>query len=152
MDFKLFFNDYGGRDVNQGPGGDYDYDWHEWHDYSYHGITVVKDGYNDVSLFPDEVEPQFGDDVYVVYVSYDTGDSFGHEDGVREHLWAFTDKDRANRFCSAITNDAEKNPDYNYKGNPFNFEGVPVNTNTWKGYFEHFRDCDFETLTLKRKQ
>lgn len=151
MKFKLCYRDHGHRDVSQGPGGDYDYSWYEYHEYSYHGLTVVKDGYSDVSLFPGEVEPQFGDSVYVVYVAYSTGDSFGHEEGVREHLWAFTDQDRATRFCTVITNDAKEAPDYDYEGKPLNFEGVPVNTNTWKGYFEHFRVCDFETLTLERK-
>jgi hypothetical protein len=143
MDFKLYFKDYGER--YEGRGDDA---WNEWHDYVYHGITVVKDGYSHASLFPGEVEPQIGDEVYVVYVSYDTGDSFGSEEGVREHLWVFTNKKRANRFCSAITNDAKNNPDYDFKGKPLKFEGVPVNTNSWKGYFEHFRTCNFETLTL----
>ena len=30
MNFKLHYNDYGHREVNQGPGGDYDYDEDEY--------------------------------------------------------------------------------------------------------------------------
>lgn len=153
MNFKLYYKDYGHREMHQGPGGDYDYDWYEYHDYQYDCVTVTGEkGYYDVALFPGEIEPGYGDNVYVVYVSYNTGDSFGHEENARVHLWAFSDEDRAWRFSCAIKNDAEQNPNYDFKNKPFKFEGVPVNTNEWKGYFENFNECNYVTLTLKRKQ
>lgn len=148
MYFEIEVKDYGHREENRGSGGDYDYDWSEYHDYHYRGIRATENSY-DVGLFPGENGPRRGDDVFVVYVEYDSGDSFGNERGVRTHLWAFTNKDRARKLCAMILRDADERPKYDFDDGKITFEGVSINANEWKGYFERFCNCDIETLVLK---
>ncbi len=151
MNFNLDYRDYGRRDEERGD-GEWDYSWSEDHDYHYNGAHIVEEGYSDVGLFPGEHEPRLGDRIFVVYVSYDSGDSFGNERGRRVHLWAFTDAERAARLCDLVTLDAETTPDYDYDHKPLMFEGVPISVNEWKGYFEHFNHADYESLEIKRKR
>jgi hypothetical protein len=152
MNFVLDYKDLGGREVNHHGDGDYDYDWTEDHDYHYYGASIVEgDGYSDVSLFPGEAEVELGDDIHIVYVSYDDGDSFGREYDRRVHLWAFSDRKRAYQLAEAIAADAEANPDYDFDHKPLMFEDVPISTNEWKGHFERFNRADVETVTVKRR-
>lgn len=150
MDFNLNYRDYGGRDVDHYGDGDWDYEWTEHHIYDYRSASIVKEGYSDVSLFPGDAEVEAGDDIHVVYVSYDSGDSFGREYGRRTHLWAFSDRKRAYLLAEALAKDADANPDYDFAHKPFEFEGVPVCTNEWKGYVEQFVSADVESLVVKR--
>lgn len=152
MDFTIEYLNSGGRSVDQYGEGDYEYSWEEHNSYSYYHAYIVTEGYSEVTLFPGEKEAEPGDDIHVVYVSYDTGDSFGREYDRREHLWAFTDKKKAMQLAETIYEDAKQNPDYDYKNRPLNFEGAPINTNTWKGYFEHFNNADIVTLTAKKER
>lgn len=149
MNFNLVYRDYGSRDVEQGD-DEWDYEWTEDHSYDYEHAVIVTSGYCEVSLFPGEEEVKKGDDLHVVYVSYDSGDSFGREYGRRTHLWAFKDKARAMRLADEIAKDARANPDYDFDNEPMTFEGVPINTNEWKGYFEHFVRSDIETVTVRK--
>ena len=151
MNFKLNYRDDCDRDEDRYGDGDYDYSWSEYHSYRYENAVMVKDGYSDVALFPYEEEPKVGDNIYVAYAEYSTGDSFGHATGLRTHLWAFTNAENAHNFCQAILRDNERNPDYNYDNKPFMYGDVPVNTNEWKGYFEHLSDCDYVTLEVRKK-
>lgn len=150
MNFNLNYTDHGGRCETRHSSDPYDYDWSEDHYYEYHNVSIVKDGYSDLSLFPGESEVEAGDEVYVVYVSYNTGDSFGREDGCRTHLWAFSDRKRAYRLAEELAKDADAKPDYDFDHKPLEFEGVPISTNEWKGYFETFICADVEHLIVKR--
>jgi hypothetical protein len=149
MNFELEYRDYSRRDEDRGE-DQYDYSWSESHDYQYYGARIVENSYSDVSLFPGEREPRLGEMIYVVYVSYDSGDSFGYARGCRVHLWAFTDAERASRLCDLIDLDVKTSPDYDYDNKPLDFEGVPIAVNTWKGHFEHFNCVDYESLEVKR--
>jgi hypothetical protein len=100
MNFNLKISDHGSRDERHSEDR-WDYDWSEDHSYDYDCATIVTEGYSDVSLFPGEAAVKPGDDIYIVYVSYDTGDSFGREYGRREHLWAFSDPYRARGLAAA---------------------------------------------------
>ena len=151
MNFDIDYKDYGGRIVDRYGTDDYDYEWTEYHSYSYHGASIVKSGgYSDVSLFPGEAEVGIGDEIHIVYVSYNSGDSFGREYDRRVHLWAFSDRKRAYQLAEAITIDAETNPDYDFDHKPLIFEDVPISTNEWKGHFEWFNRAEVETLVVKR--
>jgi hypothetical protein len=151
VDFKLDYVDNGYHEVDRYGSDDYDYSWSTTHDYVYRCAFVADNGYSDVSLFPGEQEPKIGDNIHVVYVCYSTGDSFGQDTGIHEHLWAFTDYSKADELALAICEDSRKKPDYDYNHEPLSFEGVSINPNNWKGYFERFEKCDIETLLLKRK-
>lgn len=152
MKFELDMRDYGGRDVNEYGEDVFDYEWSEHHSYDYQGVRIVKEGYSDVDLFPGETEVEPGDEIFVVYVSYDSGDSFGREYGRRVHLWAFSDRKRAYRLAEAITEDAREKPDYDFDHNPLEFEGVPISVNEWKGYFESFICADVERLIVRNNR
>jgi len=149
MNFNLDYRDYGRREETQYGESRWEYEWREDHVYRYFGARITNEGYSDVSLFPGETEVKPGDDIYIVYVSYDSGDSFGRENGCRTHLWAFSNSAKAYRLVEAIRKDAAANPNFNYEGKPLEFEGVPINTNEWKGYFEHFNYADVEAVVVK---
>lgn len=151
MNFNIDYKDYGRRTENRHNDYPYNYDWSENHSYDYKGAVIVKDGYSDIALFPGEADAEIGGDIYMVYVSYDSGDSCGNEYGKHVHLWAFTDRDRAYRLADALTADAEANPDYDFDNKPFEFEGVPISTNEWKGYFYHFGEAEVKTLVVTER-
>lgn len=149
MKFNIDYRDYGRRDEERYSEDAYDYSWSEDHSYDYNSMTIVTDGYSDVALFPGEAEPKRGDTVHLVYVSYDSGDSFGREYGRHVQLWVFTNYERARALCDFIELDAKTAPDYDFDHKPQEFEGVPIATNEWKGYFEHFNCADTESVMIK---
>ena len=150
MQFNIDYKDYGCRDTDYGQ-DKWDYSWSEDHSYDYKHAVIVKDGYSDIALFPGEADAEIGGDIHMVYVSYDTGDSFGNEHGKHVHLWAFTDRKRAYRLADALNEDGQANPDYDFDNKPFVFEGVPISTNEWKGYFERFGGAEVETLVVRKR-
>lgn len=125
-------------------------DWSESNSIDYIHAEISDSGYGNVALFPNQKEPKRGEDIFVVGVSYSSGDSFGHGSGYHELLWAFTDGDLAFKLQDLLEKDNEKNPDYNFKdGNYVFFEGTKVITSTWKGYFEHLEHVFVERLMVK---
>lgn len=152
MKFDLVYEDLVDYDETRYSNDAYDYSWRKDHNYQY-GSAVIVDGkdYSEIALFPGEAEVEIGDDIHVVYVSYNTGDSFGQAYGCREHLWAFSDKRAAYQLAERLEKDAADKPDYDFDNKPLTFKDVPISTNTWKGYFEHFNEADVVTVTVKRK-
>ncbi len=71
-------------------------DWHrEWeYDVRSVGLSTLAGwqglGY-DVEEFETDLDIQAGDTVYVLWMTYCTGDTFGHESGRGEILWVFRD-------------------------------------------------------------
>ncbi len=125
--------------------------WSESNDYTYYSAEIAKEGeYNDVGLFPGEVEPSRGEDIFVVIVEYSSGDSFGSSSGNHEILWAFTDPKKAFSLSDFIEKDYKDNSEYDFSRKPKLFEGVPINTNTWKGYFERMSQVIVEKLMVTR--
>jgi hypothetical protein len=152
MKFRINTEDLVDRDEVRHGTDQYDYSWREDHHYSYNGAVIVVDStYGDIELFPREEEVGAGDEIHVVYVEYDTGDSFGISRGNRSHLWAFADKTRAQALVDAIQADHATNPDYDFDNGPMKFDGVPINCNEWKGYFEHLRRVAIETIVVRRR-
>jgi len=151
MKFSLNYSDHGSSYRDAGT-GNWDHSWEESHSYEYHSAEIVTGGYGEVDLFPGDAEVEVGDEIYMVYVSYGTGDSFGHASGCHEHLWAFSDRKRAYRLAEVLEEDAKVNPDYDYDHKPLEFEGVPINTNSWKGYFERFEEAGVEHLIVKKRR
>ncbi len=75
-------------------------DWHrEWeYDVKSVGLSSLADwagvGY-DVEEFTTDFDVDPGDRVYVLWMTYRTGDTFGHETGSGEILWVFKDRTAA---------------------------------------------------------
>ena len=149
MKFDLRIIDLVTREEETYGEGLFDYEWQEFHEYDYPLAKIVDEGYYDVALCPNEADVKPGEDIYVVYVSYDTGDSFGREYNRRIYLWAFSDYERAQRLTTALTKDGEENPDYDFDHKPMMFEDVPIATNDWKGHFENFNFAGIELVRVE---
>jgi hypothetical protein len=150
MNFNLNILDHGYHDEHQYGDGKYEYEWSKVHNYEYVDASIVTNGYSEVSLFPGEQSVKIGDRIHVVYVSYDTGDSFGRESDARVHLWAFSDPKRAERLAQCICTDAQANTEYDFDENDLVFDGVDIATYTWKGYFETFITADVISLIVTK--
>lgn len=71
--------------------------------------------------------------VYVVYVRYTTGDTFGYTEG----MWYIVKICKTDKEAIKIKNAIENGK---YKG--------PHGYNPWDGYFEHLEGCHVETFTV----
>lgn len=94
------------------------------------------------------IEP--GNILHIVYVSYDTGDTFGHDSGQICILDAFTDFKKAERLAKAVSGDYKNEPGFSFerKGNNLIVDGEEYYTGTWKGYFESMNYCSIETVMV----
>lgn len=136
------------------PGtGNWDHSYEEDIDETIVGISEAEDGkYWDVALFPGEAEPKLDDRVHIVTVVYSTGDSFGSTSGCTEHVFAFTDAEKAFKLQDLLKKDYKDKPEYNFGkgGNSFDFYGVKINAYTWKGYFERVQRVEITSLHLTK--
>lgn len=147
MYFKIDQTVYSNYHVGE---GDYP-DWSEDTITRLNYATPIPEGYWDVALFPNEVDPKLGDNIFVVWVEYSSGDSFGSSSGNVEFLWAFTDAEKAYKLKELIYKDYRDDSYYNFKsGNNFNFYGVNIYTGTWKGYFESLQTVRVDRLEVKK--
>ena len=85
--------------------------------------------------------------LYVVYVVYSTGDSFGYDENARLELIHIThDPDLAYKIKEFIENDNKNQEDYDIYKTKANIDGVEFYTYPWKGYFENLSyvrvECD----------
>lgn len=155
MRFDVKDNRHTQRDEDRGEGR-WDYSWSEGNDYYYEAVREhtndvwSSDWGGDVSLFPNEVEPQDGDTVYIVGVSYNTGDSFGNGSNYHCLLWAFTNKAKADELDALVREDAKKTGRYKAITKPLNFYGAPISTYEWKGYFESFNHSFVEEVKFEK--
>ena len=134
---------------------DYTEDYGEWSEENDHNLvsaSISNDKYWDVALFPSEVEPTRGQDIYVVYVLYSSGDSFGHSSGNLVYIWAFTDPKKAYELSDLILTDYAKQPDFSFdkNGNEFTFYGQTIYCGTWKGYFERLQEVEVAKLCVTK--
>ena len=101
-------------------------------------LTCCKLSRHEREFRSEEVEVPFhvnkGDTVYVVYVRYTTGGTFGKTLGAWHIVGIYNDLNEAAAIESSI-NDGS----YEKK------KGVWV---PWKGYFERFERCDVEYMTV----
>ena len=74
-----------------------------------------------------------GETVYVVYVRYGTGDSFGHTDGAWKIIDVYQHQEEASAIVSSINNGTYNKGSYN----------------CWDGYFESLQSCDYQPMIVK---
>ncbi|TFH04403.1 MAG: hypothetical protein E4H14_14830 [Candidatus Thorarchaeota archaeon] len=127
---------------------------------SIHGIKDVgKDGYYDLVVgfkLEDNV------DYYLVHVNYNTGDSFGHDDGKVCYVEMFKSKELAKQLVDAISENAQT-PSYlppgkkRYKEQPMTItyerddgQKVDCYTGTWRGYFERVNYVEMEAVRTEQ--
>lgn len=118
-----------------------------WRDTVYHGFYVV--GVNDYHDDSVDFEPEVGAHYTLVYVNYDTGDSFGRDHGRHELVGMFNNDDDADRVVKAIRADMARHRERHRRGEETEYslevtlsngKTLTVHSGTWKGYFEQFND------------
>jgi len=82
--------------------------------------------------YQEQIEIDFsanvGSTVWVVYVRYGTGDSFGHTNGI---LGVYEHQGQAEKVKQSVYDDTYEN----YK--------------FWQGYFENFESCEVESMVVQ---
>jgi hypothetical protein len=132
-----------------------DSEWDRDDTYQHHyikGFEVVEDGsYYDFQTSLKEVA--FDKPYFLVYVNYDTGDSFGRDEGRIEFVDLFESNKLARILIEKLEEDAEidslksTNRVY-YKVD--SGEKRECSTWAWKGYFEHVNEISFEVVWRKQ--
>ena len=113
-------------------------DWAEEYDFTVNGATASSRGRwgglaHDEEKFNVAFDAEVDDTVYVLWMTYSTGDSFGHGQGYGEILWVFKDEEVAKKALRQVQ---EKMEDYaidfvDDAGNVIEF------SNPGSGYFEN---------------
>lgn len=121
-----------------------------WKDstHTFHGLVsdigkTTSFGYEMVTTSAD-AKP--GDLLYLLWVEYSTGDSFGTSRGNFCEVGVYDDEEKAKHIASLIRDDCKIKKD-----EPtilVDMDGVNVSTTTWKGYFERLQDVHIELLEL----
>lgn len=129
--------------------------WEESYDNSFENVEKVsKNGYPDVlSIF----DLQIGEEGFVVWMEYSTGDSFGYSTrGSVEPVGIFKDKKVAQELVDAINSwDPDKAREKSWDernrfyfktsdGQVFDYGFAP-----WSGYFENLDEVHINSFTLK---
>ena len=89
-----------------------------------------------------DVKP--GMPVYAVYMSYDTGDSFGRSEGEGEILWVFSDPHLAKNAANHIKNQEDQ---HSIEFETESGKMVKI-SNPGFGYFEHVNEVDVKPLVV----
>lgn len=127
-------------------------EWSESFDNFFKKITKTK-------KYPDivsDVDFNIGHPVYLVWIEYSTGDSFGYSSrGRTESIGIFTDKQTANELIKALEDFNKKieNYDDKYKfycktsdGQEFLYQHAP-----WAGYFEYLDEIHCEHTVISEE-
>ena len=95
-------------------------------------------------------------EVYLLYIIYSSGDSFGTGSGNIEYLDVFENYDKALEVKKIIEEDCEQNPIYTSEANNLfytkeNGNMVKIPTDIYKGYFEHLESVNILKIIIKDK-
>lgn len=139
---KLYVNYYNNCIINEFDAGtgDWDHEWHREYDFGIYGVNLDQNGESvDVDF-----EAKVGDTVYVLSMTYGTGDSFGNSSGEGEILWVFKDFDVAREAALKVR---EQQNEYSVV---FSDENGNVHqlSNPGAGYFECVESVDITTCVV----
>jgi len=128
LNFYVVSYNRGGRDPEDTWSRDsYEYSW------DFLGIQFGKYGH---STTIDNYQPD--QKIYVIYVIYSTGDSFGFDiNSDCEVIGATHNRDLANKISAFIEQD-NKDRSTRHCNTMHDIEGIKFYTYPWKGYFESF--------------
>lgn len=110
-------------------------DWYEHRNREYHDTAeIVKNGYG-CDMFPGNEPVKAGGTIYVVIVTYSSGNTFGSSSGNCSEVWAFDNREQA-KACAELIRE-------NGSDGPFTqeFQGHQFYT-SWVGYFESIEYVD----------
>ena len=133
-----------------------DEEYGDWSAKTIHHITgAVK--VKEKEYFNLEVNDNFLDkEVYLLYILYSSGDSFGTGSGNIEYLDIFENYDKALEVKKIIDEDYEQNPIYTSEANNLfytkeNGNIVKIPTCMYKGYFEDLESSNIQKIIIKDK-
>ena len=123
-------------------------DWSEEYDFNVRGVSLSsRDRWNE-EKFNLDIDVKAGEPVFVLYMTYSTGDTFGRATGRGEVLWVFKDPDTAKEALRIWKEENDKrDPEYSVK-----FEDdvgrVIQLSNPASGYFENLGYLDLQTFLV----
>lgn len=134
---------WGGISRHADPDEEWDAD-STWQEHSITGIEITKDG-GDVAV---GFTPLLNVEYYLLYVIFDTGDSFGSYTGQIEYIDLYEDSGIALENRNRIEKDMKTNPD-NYSVELKHESGETYKFGTsWKGYFESLQTVEVVGVKL----
>ena len=125
-------------------------DWSEDFDFEVKSVSVTSRGQWSGLAHREErfnlaVDADYGDRVYVLYMIYSSGDSFGHGTGYNEIIWVFKDPEVGRQAQDSIRANGESfSIDFKDEaGNKISF------SNPGAGYFENIQGVYLEAYILQ---
>jgi hypothetical protein len=124
-------------------------DWSESWNFEVKGVCATSRGrWSGLAYDEDKMNVGFtaepGDPVHVLWMTYGTGDSFGHGDGYGEILWVFKD---ANVARQALESWQDHREEYTITVKDETGRDIEL-TNPGSGYFESVNSLQVETFIL----
>jgi len=141
--YKVRISQYCDHSENISHGdGEWDFSWEESYSNSFESV-VKTDKYPDITALHDF---EVGDQAFLVWAEWSTGDSFGHGD--RSHVEAFAlfkNSEDAYAYAHALEHapDGKKFKFVSSEGQVFENIYMP-----WHGYFESLDNIHVETVTI----
>lgn len=128
-----------------------DKEWGEWresYDFGIDGVSLTsRDRWNEEKLGC-LIDVKAGDAVFVLYMTYDTGDTFGRADGKGEVIWVFRDPTLAMVAKAKWELENEKrDPEFSIEFEVDGGEKV-TQSNPAAGYFENVGYISVETFLV----
>lgn len=146
---KLYINTYNRCTQSQRSEEAYG-EWYESYDFRINSVHLDRTSdYDEEFDVPFEVVE--GDEVYILYMIYTSGDSFGYSDGNSEIIWVFKDKEVA-RKAEGVYIDAVESEEYNNSLIEVVVDGgttLKLSNPAW-GYFENVSTIELETFKVEK--
>lgn len=124
--------------------------WEKSGDFWVDGVYSRKNGYG-YEEFDTTFKAKIGDRVYVLWIKYGTGDSFGHESGRGEIMWVFKNVKVAEAAAKAWREQTEhyrENHEYSVVFEDDNGDEVKL-SNPAAGYFESLESVNVDSFLIE---
>ena len=123
-------------------------DWRESYSFGVDGVSFTSHGQWNEDVLGCLVDVKAGEPVFVLYMTYDTGDTFGHADGKGEVIWVFKDAALAMKAKQQWQEENDKrDPEFSIR---FEVDGgeFVTQSNPAAGYFENVGYIDVSTFLV----
>ena len=124
-------------------------EWSDTYDFDVKGVAVSSRGrWSGLAYDEDKInvgfEAEAGTPLFILWMTYGSGDSFGHGDGYGEILWVFKDAGTARRALATFSANSEQYsiPIKDDAGNAVTLH------NPGSGYFESVNSLQVDTFVL----
>lgn len=123
-------------------------DWGSTYDFHVEGVSLTSRNLYEEEKLGCLVDVKAGDVVFVLYMTYDTGDTFGTAKGQGEIIWVFKDANLAMKAKDLWTKENDKrDPEFSIE---FEVDGGQKvkQSNPAAGYFENVGYIDVATFLV----